>query len=83
MKDCLAREWLADVSAPMFVMSPQSEMERPSTQEQAAQMLEAGATYHIVIDGVHGSSMLVDDRTKKDMSADRAVVTEWLGSLPN
>ncbi|MEO1028957.1 MAG: alpha/beta fold hydrolase [Pseudomonadota bacterium] len=83
MKDCLAKDWLDAVTVPMFVMSPQSEMERNGTQAQAALMRDAGATYHVALKGVHGSSMLVDERTKHDMSADRAVVMEWLKGLPD
>jgi pimeloyl-ACP methyl ester carboxylesterase len=35
----------------------------------------------IVADGVHGSSMLVDERTKHDMSGARAKVADWLAEI--
>lgn len=75
---CLATQWIDRVKAPMLVFSPRSEMDRETTQEQKSMMDEYGVTYHITENGIHGSSMLVDDRTENDMSDGRAKVIAWL-----
>ncbi len=78
MADCLARTWINDVDAPIFVLRPAMEMERDSPIEQRDILLAAGADFVVLEDGVHGSSMLVDERTENDMTAARAAVLDWL-----
>jgi len=78
LANCLAAEWVDQVKVPVLVFSPRSEMDRETTQEQKTLMDEYGVTYHITENGIHGSSMLVDARTKHDMSDARAKVIEWL-----
>lgn len=78
MVDCRARRWLDNVTAPVYVLRPSSEMERASSLEQRDILIRAGAKFQSVDDGVHGSSMLLDDRTDADMSGVRADVLEWL-----
>ena len=41
----------------------------------------AGVIFRIVENGIHGSSMLVDARTKNDMSGAREDVVAWLDEL--
>lgn len=83
MAECRAREWVDSVHAPMVVFRPQSEMEIESVVEQRSILLAAGAEYHVVENGIHGSSMLLDGRTGFDMSATRAAVVAWLSRLPH
>ena len=74
MENCRARMWVDDVKAPIFALRPAREMEIPSSAEQRDILTEAGAKFMVVENGVHGSSMLVDERTESDMSAARAEV---------
>lgn len=78
LANCRAVQWIDGVSAPKLVMRPASEMEIPSAQNQRDVLVANDAAFHVVEGGVHGSSMLVDDRTEADMSAARAYVMEWL-----
>lgn len=77
LANCRAREVIRDVTAPMMALRPRTEM-GPGGTEQQSLMESAGVEYHVIEDGVHGSSMLVDERTEKDMSAARALVADWL-----
>jgi pimeloyl-ACP methyl ester carboxylesterase len=76
--DCLARDWLDRITAPAIAFRPASELTADWSVEQRAVLEEGGVEFHVVENGVHGSSMLVDDRTGHDMSGARAVVEEWL-----
>lgn len=78
MERCRARIWANDVKAPVAVYKPSSEMERPSAPEQRRLLQAAGVEFSVVANGVHGSSMLVDERTEHDMNATRANVITWL-----
>ena len=78
MADCLARDRLDDLARPALVLRPASEMERESAQNQKALFDAAGVPVLIIENGVHGSSMLVDERTEADMTESRAAVMAWL-----
>ena len=78
MVNCLARDWIEDVTAPVLVIKPESEMARESSLQQQRIMTAMGVDYRVIENGVHGSSMLVDERTQHDMSAARAEVLDWL-----
>jgi len=78
MENCRARMWVDNVKAPIFALRPASEMERAPSVEQREILTTAGAEFLIVENGVHGSSMLVDERTEHDMSEARAAVLAWL-----
>jgi pimeloyl-ACP methyl ester carboxylesterase len=76
MDGCALESVISDVAAPMLALRPKREYE--ATKEQADFLIQAGVDFRIVENGVHGSSMLVDDRTKHDMSAERDFVASWL-----
>lgn len=78
MADCLARAWVGDISVPLAVFRPSSEMDRESAQGQRDLVIEAGLDFFEIPEGVHGSSMLVDERTGQDMTAARDSVEAWL-----
>ena len=78
MVDCRARDWVDAISAPMAVFRPRSEMDRASSTEQRDVLTNSGVEFHVVEEGVHGSSMLLDTRTDADMSGARRVVADWL-----
>ncbi|MEO1136922.1 MAG: alpha/beta fold hydrolase [Pseudomonadota bacterium] len=78
LADCRARDYLAGLQAPALVLRPASEMERESSLEQRDIFESAGVEFLVIENGVHGSSMLVDERTENDMSEPRASVLQWL-----
>jgi len=78
MAACRARDRIDAVRTPVLVLRPGSEMERALVQEQRDVLTAAGAEVRVVADGVHGASMLVDERTGHDMTEARAVVATWL-----
>ena len=78
MVDCRARLWVSQVDDPIFVLKPESEMVRESSVEQRDILMAAGVKFEVVQNGLHGSSMLVDDRTDNDMSLARNAVRNWL-----
>ena len=82
MEGCQPEPWAGDVQVPMFALRPASEMELAGPIQQRDRLEGIGVRFHVVEHGVHGSSMLVDERTGVDMSADRALVLDWLRALP-
>ncbi len=78
MVDCKAALWLGGVHVPIAVYTPEREMELPHVVVQADQLTLRGARVFTVENGVHGSSMLVDERTQHDMDSAREDVLTWL-----
>lgn len=83
MVDCLPQARLDELETPAFVLSPRVEMKAVEDFEDKARFEAAGVAFLIVEDGIHGSSMLVDERTEADMSAARAAVIDWLSADPS
>lgn len=81
MVECRARKWVDQVSVPKIVIRPASEMERETSIEQQDILTSAGAEFLIVENGIHGSSMLLDERTDRDMSATRDLVVRKLKEI--
>jgi pimeloyl-ACP methyl ester carboxylesterase len=81
MVNCRARQWVEKVKAPMLFMRPASEMARESSVLQRDILKAAGGKFEVIANGVHGSSMLVDTRTKHDMTTARAGMITWLKGL--
>ncbi|WP_265570081.1 alpha/beta hydrolase [Sphingomicrobium nitratireducens] len=61
-----------------FVLRPTSETEIPRVAEQLAAFERAGAKTMVVENGVHGASMLVDERTDHDMTDVRQAVIDFV-----
>lgn len=78
MAECRARQWIHELDVPVLALRPASEMGRESSIEQRRIFLDAGADFHVIENGVHGSSLLIDERTGHDMSEARAAVAAWL-----
>jgi pimeloyl-ACP methyl ester carboxylesterase len=81
MLRCRASQWVNKVKSPLLVMRPASEIDRESSIKQQKILLKAGVGFEVVDNGVHGSSMLVDSRTKNDMGQARKNVLKWLDGL--
>ncbi len=78
MADCNPMESLPAVSRPLVVFRPASEMKVPSVIEQAAQFKAAGVSVQVVDGGVHGSSMLVAERSQADLTGTWRIVEDFL-----
>ncbi len=67
MGPCNANNYLDTVAVPVLALSPRNEMK--SRKEQFARLNARGMTTFVAEKGLHGSSMLVEERTKSDTSA--------------
>ena len=83
MKDCPADPYLDDLNVPLIVLRPPNEMESESVQKQFDLVQEKGHQAYVAINGVHGSSMLVEERVGADVSATWEVVYEFLENVRN
>lgn len=63
-----------------MVLRPASEMELERVTQQLADFEEAGAQTLVVENGVHGASMMVDNRTDHDMEAVRKAVIDYVAT---
>lgn len=73
---CGAKKGLPSLAVPALALW--AEQEKQQANKLGDLLSAKNVEVYIVKDGVHGSSMLVDERTKHDMSAARAKVGEWL-----
>ena len=78
MKDCPADPYFDDLQVPLLVLRPPNEMEIESVQKQFDLVREKGHQVYAAINGVHGSSMLVEERVGADVSDTWDVVFEFL-----
>jgi hypothetical protein len=81
MVECRAGRRIDGVTQPVLVFRPDSEMEREASLEQRTLLTESGADFYVVDHGIHGSSMLLDSRTERDMARARGIVVDWLGAI--
>ena len=61
MMECRARAWLDGLTTPAAVFRPESEMQRESSVEQRGLLTPAVVEFFVIEEGVHGSSMLLDE----------------------
>ena len=81
MVECRARQWVNAIKVPAIVYKPTSEMSRESSLDQQQILEKAGVTFRIVENGIHGSSMLVNERTEYDMDSIRNLHIKWLNDI--
>lgn len=81
MAECRARQWVKMIDAPILTLRPGTEMSRESSREQRQKFEPLGVDFLVIADGVHGSSMLVDERTETAMQDARDQVMHWLNAL--
>ena len=81
VEGCRARLWVEKINVPRIVFRAASEMIRESSVEQRELIVAAGGEYVVVEGGIHGSSALVDERTKQDMQSARESVLAWLQNI--
>ncbi|HIF22009.1 MAG TPA: hypothetical protein EYQ27_08905 [Gemmatimonadetes bacterium] len=53
-------------------------MQRESSVEQRGLLTAAVVEFFVIEEGVHGSSMLLDERTGHDVTAARSIASRWL-----
>lgn len=81
MEGCRPEAVFEAVQSPLLIFRPARETEVPSVATQIALATAAGHQVHIAANGVHGSSMLVSDRTGSDTSAEWDRVSVFIESL--
>ncbi len=67
MQGCRPDEHLKEITVPAIAFRPDTEMEYDSVKVQAELFKGEGIPYVAIKNGVHGSSMLVEKRTKHNM----------------
>ena len=78
MEACRPYEYFADLKTPLLLLRPASEMERESVRAQYELAKENGHQVYVAENGVHGSSMLVEERTEASVEATWKVVMNFL-----
>ncbi|WP_299126230.1 alpha/beta fold hydrolase [uncultured Winogradskyella sp.] len=64
MKDCQPIPYIESLKLPLLLMKPTSEMQSERSQDQIKRAKENGHETYIAENGVHGSSMLDDNRVE-------------------
>lgn len=81
MKDCLPDEYFETLKRPLLILRPPSEMESENSKLQ----FELATTYnhqtYVPKNGVHGSSMLVEERVGNNVEETWAVVLSFLEKI--
>ncbi len=75
---CLGEEATEGLLAPVLVLRPASEMERASVREQMETFEAQGHRTYVADPGVHGASMLVEERVGGDVEDTWIVVEDFL-----
>lgn len=81
MKDCQPEPYFENLDVPLLVLRPPNEMKNESAQDQFLLAKENGHQTFVPHAGVHGSSMLVEERVGSDVSETWNVVLSFLEKL--
>ena len=81
MAKCDSVELIDRIQIPTVAFRPAREMENPRSKAQADKLLAAGVGFHVIEGGVHGSSMLVPDRSEADMDKTWRLVESFVGGF--
>ncbi|MEM7086206.1 MAG: hypothetical protein AAF489_08500 [Bacteroidota bacterium] len=81
MKDCLSSPYFETLKVPLLVLRPPNEMEDENVQAQFELAKANGHQTYAAKYGVHGSSMLVKERVKNDVSENWKVVHTFLEQI--
>ena len=81
MDGCRPESVFDDVAVPVLIFRPAREAEVASVVAQIEAAKKSGHEVHIAENGVHGSSMLVEQRTGSDTSVEWDRVLRFLDSL--
>lgn len=78
MKDCLPTPYFKTLKTPLLLLRPPHEMENEKAKAQFDLAKTNGHQVYVAKYGVHGSSMLVKERVKGDVSETWRTVTNFL-----
>ena len=78
LADCDIQQFIDDLSTPTLALRPQREFEIDSVKEQMGLFESSGISTYVADPGVHGSSMLVEERVQASTEATWAVVLAFL-----
>ena len=78
MKDCKPDEYIKKTTVPILLLRPAKEMEIESVNKQFKLAQDNNHQTFIAKHGVHGSSMLVEERVKMDIKDNWNVVRKFL-----
>lgn len=81
MKDCQPNAYIEALSMPLLLMKPSSEMQSERSQSQIKLAQEKGHQTYIAENGVHGSSMLDENRIEGSAAETWAVVHTFLSQF--
>lgn len=80
MEGCMPEQYSADITQPVLALRPSREMEVPYVPGQMQLFEEQGHRTYIADPGVHGSSMLNEDRVGESTDETWSVVLEFLAT---
>ena len=78
MKECRANDYFEALKIPLLLLRPQQEMEIESSKNQFQLAQENNHKIFIATHGMHGSSMLVEDRVEQNVDENWEVVKSFL-----
>ena len=78
VKACHPNQYLKDINIPLLLLRPKKEMERESSVEQFDLAKKYNHQTYIAEYGVHGSSMLVEERVENNVVENWEVVLTFL-----
>ena len=78
LADCALRPYLDDLAVPALALRPQREYEIDSVQNQMEEFDRMGVQTYVADPGVHGSSMLSDERVQASTDGTWSVVLDFL-----
>ena len=81
MNECQPEPYLESLQLPVLVLKPLSEMESDRSKNQQVLAEDNGHPFYIAKNGVHGSSMLVEERTGHPVIDTWNVVTSFLENV--
>ncbi len=81
MKNCLADPFFETLKVPLLLLRPPNEMKNENVKAQFELAKENGHQTYVPENGVHGSSMLVEERVGTDVSETWKVVISFLDKV--
>ena len=81
MKGCDPNEYFEKINTPLLVLRPKREMEFESVKNQFNLAKKYNHQFYVAENGVHGSSMLVESRTKSNNDETWAAVKGFLSTF--
>ena len=81
MKDCLPNQYFETLKKPLLMLRPPSEAKSDNSKAQLKLVQSFGHQTFVAKHGVHGSSMLVEERVKNEVGETWKVVFDFLNKI--